>query len=263
MQTYRALVLAGLMAAAAITPSPALALQGIVDAQGGNFVVNGQLFRFVGTNAFWMINMGSYGAYAYVDDQLALAQALGFTVMRVFGFGNGPDLGAAALQPGPGVFNEAAFRGFDYVLHKADLAGVRLLIALGNGNFEYGGVPQYLQWCGGGSDRDFYERFACKSLYKNYITQVLNRVNTYNGRRYRDDPTIFGWELANEPHIEYYGDRSGQVIRAWVAEMAAHVKANDPNHMVATGEEGFDITNAGYSPVSAYNYQNWLFDGNK
>jgi mannan endo-1,4-beta-mannosidase len=262
MQGYRALVLAALMAAAVITPSPALGLQGIVNTQGDDFVVNGRPFRFVGTNAYWMVPMSAYGAHAYVDQQLALARSLGFTVMRVFGFANGP-MGAAALQPGPGVFNEAAFRGFDLVLHKADLAGIRLLIPLANGNAEYGGVPQYLQWCGGGPDRAFYERTHCKALYKNYVTHVLNRVNTYNGRRYKDDPTIFGWELANEPHIMNYGDRSGQVIHAWVAEMAAHVKFHDPNHLLTTGEEGYDTTNAGYSPVSSYNNNNWLFDGNK
>jgi mannan endo-1,4-beta-mannosidase len=238
---------------------------GIVRPQGDRFVVNGAPFYFVGTNAYYMITMSALGAPAYADDQLAVAQALGFTVMRVMGFANGPGtgMGGAALQPAPGVFNEASFRAFDYVLHKADLAGVRLLIPLTNGNPEFGGVPQYLQWCGGGSERAFYESPACKTLYKNYITFVLNRVNTYNGRRYKDDPTIFAWELANEPHIQHYGDPSGQVIRAWVAEIAAHIKAHDPNHMVATGEEGYDNTTAGYSPVSAYNNQNWLFDGNK
>ena len=132
------------------------------------------------------------------------------SLRRVDILGGHPHPGSAALQPGPGVFNEAAFRAFDYVLHKADLAGVRLLIALTNGNPEFGGVPQYLQWCGGGSERAFYEASACKALYKNYITYVLNRVNTYNGRRYKDDPTIFAWELANEPRIEYHADPSGQ-----------------------------------------------------
>jgi mannan endo-1,4-beta-mannosidase len=236
---------------------------GIVRAQDGRFVVNGAPFYFVGTNAHWMIPMTGHGLPAYADDQLALARTLGFTVLRAMGFADGPGMGAAALQPAPGVFNEAAFRAFDYVLHKADLSGVRLLIPLVNGNPAYGGVPQYLQWCGGGGERAFYERPACKALYKNYITRVLNRVNTYNGRRYKDDPTIFAWELANEPHIEHYGDRSGQVIRAWVAEIAAHIKAHDSNHMVATGEEGYDVTTAGYAPVSAYNNQTWLFDGNK
>jgi mannan endo-1,4-beta-mannosidase len=35
--------------------------------------------------------------------------------------------------------------------------------------------------------------------YKNWISHLLNRENTYNGLLYKNDPTIFGWELANEP----------------------------------------------------------------
>lgn len=35
--------------------------------------------------------------------------------------------------------------------------------------------------------------------YQGYIEAVLTRVNTVNGRRYSDDPTVFSWELANEP----------------------------------------------------------------
>lgn len=31
------------------------------------------------------------------------------------------------------------------------------------------------------------------------IQTVLNRVNTFNNITYKEDPTIFGWELMNEP----------------------------------------------------------------
>lgn len=30
---------------------------------------------------------------------------------------------------------------------------------------------------------------------------LCGRVNTYNGRTYRDDPTIFAWDVLNEPRF--------------------------------------------------------------
>ena len=34
--------------------------------------------------------------------------------------------------------------------------------------------------------------------FKNYITTILNRVNTLSGKLYKEDPAVFCWELANE-----------------------------------------------------------------
>ncbi len=240
---------------------------GFVRAQGEGFVLDGQPFRFVGTNAYYMAIMTALGSPAHADDQIAVARALGFTVMRTWGYADGPNegVGANGFQPAPGVYNEQAFRALDYVLYKADLAGLRLLIPLVDGNSSYGGVSQYATWCaGGGGARVFFEHAGCQQLYKSYVSHVLNRRNTYNGRLYKDDPTVFAWELANEPHLVNGGDPSGQLIRAWVAEMAAFFKSLDGNHLVSTGEEGYDVGAAGYGDVgAAYSGQAWLFDGNK
>jgi mannan endo-1,4-beta-mannosidase len=241
---------------------------GVVQARDGHFVLNDAPFRFVGTNAYWMAAMLALGSPQHVDDQIGLARSLGFTVMRTWGFADGADNEGVpaerALQPAPGVYNEIAFRALDYVLHQADLAGIRLLIPLVNGNASYGGAAQYVAWCApGAGERAFYENASCKQMYRRYVSYVLNRRNTYNGRLYKDDPTVFAWELANEPHIVDGAEPTGGVLRAWVAEMAAHYKSIDPLHMVATGEEGYDVTPAGYSPLASYNGQAWLFDGSK
>src|SRR5262249_39705635 len=158
-----------------------------------------------------------------------------------WGFLDGWDAGAA-LQPQAGVYDEGAFRALDYVLYKADLAGIRILVTLVNYWPEYGGMPQYLRWCAPGQPIDaFYTNPWCKQLYKSFVSHVLNRVNTYNGRAYKNDPTILGWELANEPRSN---DHTGGIVRQWTAEMAAHVKSIDRNHLVGIGEEGFDTTGA-------------------
>lgn len=38
-----------------------------------------------------------------------------------------------------------------------------------------------------------------KELYKQHISTIVNRVNTITGVAYRDDPTIMGWDVLNEP----------------------------------------------------------------
>jgi len=249
-----ALVLAAGLAAAVPTQA---ANSGFVSVSGGQFVLQGRPFYFVGSNAYYLIPAATWGATNNTDETMTMAQTLGFTVFRTWGFFDDPSQ-ATALQTGPGVYNEASFRAMDYVLYKADQAGVRLIISLVNNWGDFGGMPQYVRWCSPGSSTDaFYTNASCRQLYKNYVSHLVNRVNTYNGRIYKTDPTIFAWELANEPRS---GDRTGQLVRGWIAEMAAYIKSIDSNHMVTTGEEGFDLTTVGYSS-GAYNNQNWLFDG--
>jgi mannan endo-1,4-beta-mannosidase len=90
-----------------------------------------------------------------------------------------------------------------------------------------------------------------------HVAFLLCRVNTYTGITYKDDPTILAWELANEPRSS---DRSGLIVSRWVEEVATFIKQIDPNHLVGTGEEGFDNSSAGYS-LHAYRGGTWLFDG--
>jgi len=46
----------------------------------------------------------------------------------------------------------------------------------------------------------------------------LTRKNTFTGIEYRNDPTIFGWELINEPRC--MTDRSGDTLQ--VSPLLAH-----------------------------------------
>jgi mannan endo-1,4-beta-mannosidase len=66
---------------------------------------------------------------------------------------------------------------------------------------------------------------------------VLTRVNKITGVAYKDEPTVFAWELMNEPRCQ--SDLSGKTLQRWVTEMAGYVKSLDPNHMVEIGLEGF------------------------
>lgn len=77
--------------------------------------------------------------------------------------------------------------------------------------------------------------------YKNYVHKILTRNNTITGVIYREDPTLFALELANEPHCSdgyeiSRGLKPGTIVRAWVAEMAAYIRNLDPNHMVINSQ---------------------------
>ena len=75
----------------------------------------------------------------------------------------------------------------------------------------------------------FYACAECQTWYRDHIRAMVNHTNPYTGLKYRDDPTIFSWELANEPR-RYPLD--------WINNTAAYIKSLDPNHMVTTGSEG-------------------------
>jgi hypothetical protein len=87
--------------------------------------------------------------------------------------------------------------------------------------------------------------------YKNYVAVILNRINTITGVRYSADPTIFAWELANEPRTSkgydaLMGVPHGSVVKAWVSEMAAYFRSLDPNHMARPFSLGCQIWLACY-----------------
>ncbi|KAL4859907.1 Mannan endo-1 [Chlorella vulgaris] len=142
---------------------------------------------------------------------------------------------ANKFNTAPGQYNEAVFRGLDYALDEARKRGIRLLLSLTDNWQQTGGADEFVRWAGSGDHESFFTDARAKSLYKGHVATVLQRVNTINGRRYSEDPTIFGWNLINEPRCY----RCGSELSSWVEEMAAHVKALDPNHLLTVGEEGF------------------------
>ncbi len=217
---------------------------GFVTRSGTDFVLNGQNFRAAGTNNYYLwykklnCTLPGEGCVQEVFDD---AKAMNLTVIRTWLFGEGTNGGAGwdgyYFQPYPGVYDEATFAHFDEVIQMADERGIRLVLPLVNNWNDFGGMSQYNAWCNLTAHDDFYTSACAKNLYKNYVSYVLNRINTKTGRAYKDEPTIFAWELANEPRAE--SDTSGAKLGNWIQEMSAYIKNIDSNHMVSTGEEGF------------------------
>lgn len=101
----------------------------------------------------------------------------------------------------------------------------------------------------------FYTDENCKSMYKTHVRTIIERRNAVNGRLYRDDPTILGWSLINEPRCETWKVANCVMyLQKWLEEMAAYVKSIDSRHLLTIGEEGFFAAN---SPKVAANPADW------
>ncbi|HXG00664.1 MAG TPA: hypothetical protein VNL69_07750, partial [Bacteroidota bacterium] len=222
-------------------------------------------FFFLGTNAYYLLEQAARGDTQTVKDLFRTAASLNMTVVRTWGFFDSPDsTNPAVIQYRPGAYNERALQALDFVLLQARLHNIRLLIPLVNNWDDYGGMNQYVRWrsesgvpsdrphrrysnadlsvviqgTGGRSYRyalnqhfghdDFYTDSIIGYWYQSYIVALINRVNTLTGIRYRDDPYVFGWELANEPRSS---DRSGVLVQRWVERTATFLKSVDPNHL--------------------------------
>ncbi|KAF8008220.1 hypothetical protein BT93_K2022 [Corymbia citriodora subsp. variegata] len=213
---------------------------GFVGTNGKRFVANGKPLYLNGFNAYWMMYLASSPSTRdKVASAFQEAAKNGMNVARTWAFSDGVN---QALQTSPGIYNEDMFKGLDFVISEARRNGVYMILSLVNNWNEFGGKNQYVQWARNSgqslsNDDEFFTNSVTKGYYKNHIKAVLTRVNTITGVAYKDDPTIFAWELMNEPQCQ--SDLSGKSLQDWVSEMASYTKSIDSNHILEVGLEGF------------------------
>ncbi|KAL6329915.1 hypothetical protein AAG906_039830 [Vitis piasezkii] len=212
-----------------------------VGRNGTQFMVDGKVFYINGWNSYWLMDQ-AVDEYSKprVRAMLQAGAKMGLTVCRTWAFNDGA---YHALQISPGRFDERVFKALDHVIAEARKQGVRLLLTLVNNLQAYGGKTQYVNWAwqegiGLSSSNDsFFFDPSIRIYFKNYVKAVLTRKNSITGIEYRNDPTIFGWELINEPRC--MSDASGDTLQDWLEEMSAYVKSIDKKHLLTIGLEGF------------------------
>ena len=259
MRRYGSLVLVGILTATAGCDGSAgdtTALQRALSADV--FVTRAGPELRIGSTPFYYAGTNNYYLWYYpfdctptspvcVREILDDSVAMGLTVIRTWGFGDGGGTAGwngYAFQPSPGVYGDATFAHFDQVVAEAKARGLRLVIPLVNNWDDFGGMDQYVAWTGGTTHDDFYTLQACKDLYKAYVAHFLNHVSTLSGVAYKDEPAIMAWELANEPRAQTAGVA---VLDGWINEMSAYIHSIDARHLVSTGEEGFYNGRTGFS----------------
>ena len=239
-----------------------------VQSKGAQLVVGGKPFRFVGANVDLMFRRETRGQ---LGEMMRFAADQGITVIRVWVSGEG---GPDDVQPfskwkrdvwfrrAPDEWNEDEFVFLDQVISEAARNRLRVQLCLANWWRDTGGVTQYLRWAGieGADDNSFpfginnekamlfYSNETARRLYRQHVERVATRRNTISGVLYRDDPTIFAYELMNEAQslTGRWNER-----RAWIAEMSSYLNSLDPNHLIAPGDWGYR---------SAAERREWLLD---
>ncbi|QEY17029.1 MULTISPECIES: cellulase family glycosylhydrolase [unclassified Cellvibrio] len=89
----------------------------------------------------------------------------------------------------------------------------------------------------------FYGDAWSQQRFREYISYVLNRTNHLTGIKYKDDPSIMMWELANEPRCVGCTEEQRAAFHRWIDETSRYIKSIDGKHLVSTGMEGFDASN--------------------
>ena len=231
-----------------------------VTVNDGVFLRNNNPYYFVGTNFWYGAILGSQGEggdrerLARELDQL---KSIGVTNLRVLVGAEGVEgiwkkRIAPILQTEPGVYNDELLDGLDYFMAELQKRDMTAVLFLTNAWEWSGGFSQYLIW-----SKELSEDFApenvdwaayreaatkfvrsekAKELFNNHIKFIISRTNRYTNEKYIDDPSIFSWQLCNEPRA--FSQESKEFLYNWVDETSSLIRSLDPNHMISTGSEG-------------------------
>ena len=229
--------------------------RGFVGVSGTHFVLNGKTFRVAGVNNHYL----TYGEKTEVVRVLDDAVAMHANVVRTFieptigsldgstptiwnwrSQNDSSNLGVhgrwmlswdplkrgMAINDGPD-----GMQRIDFLLAEAARRHLKVIVALLDFWGYTGGAQQMSAWYGSHDEYTFFANDPRTRLdYKTWVAHVLNRRNTITGERYRDDPTVFSWELMNEPDIQ-----PRELLLSWIADASAFIKSLDHKHLVSTG----------------------------
>lgn len=129
----------------------------------------------------------------------------------------------------PNTFDDTVFQSLDKAVQLAEQYNVRLIISFVDGQGYWGGPADYAAFRGKPASA-FWTDSQLKADFKATISYLLNRTNSYTGVQYKNDKTIFAWELGNE-----MGGSDVTNTYNWMSAMAAYVKSIDSNHLVCSG----------------------------
>ncbi len=231
-----------------------------VHVENGSFVKNGQVVSYIGTNFWYGAILGSEGEGGdreRLGRELDTLKSLGINNLRILVGGDGPDGVPTRIEPTlqkeSCVYNDTIFAGLDYLLAEMAARDMQAVLFVNNAWEWSGGFGQYLEWATGEPAlipavagygpfmmqmAAFNTNTEAQELFFENLRHIVSRTNTVTGIPYADDPTIFSWQICNEPRPFSRDKATVDGFCDWIWKAARIIKEIDPNHMVSTGNEG-------------------------
>ncbi len=231
-----------------------------VHVENGSFVKNGQVVSYIGTNFWYGAILGSEGEGGNrerLGRELDTLKSLGINNLRILVGGDGPDGVPTRIEPTlqkeSCVYNDTIFAGLDYLLAEMAARDMQAVLFVNNAWEWSGGFGQYLEWATGEPAlipavagygpfmmqmAAFNTNTEAQELFFENLRHIVSRTNTVTGIPYADDPTIFSWQICNEPRPFSRDKATVDGFCDWIWKAARIIKEIDPNHMVSTGNEG-------------------------
>lgn len=221
-----------------------------------NFTVSDKPFQFIGANSIYL---GFYDEFNFdIEDAISTAKENGISVIRIY------------IWLGDKPWGYGTLEEYDKVLDIAARHGMYVMVTLTDccpGS--WGPTPEkYFETV---PHCDLDSQTGIDS-FKRYINSIVNRRNSVNGKIYRDDTTIFAWDIANEPQLYYFNNSD---IQKWLNEIVPYIKELDSNHLVTIGiatddkiydsngmhYEVLDVPGLDFLSYHFYPSQNYVPDG--
>ncbi|KAK0197116.1 glycoside hydrolase family 5 protein [Armillaria mellea] len=217
-------------------------------------------FKFVGANAPWLPTLITKDD---IKNTLCNMSDAGIKVVRTWGFNDVTEIPENKNQTWFQLINKNGtvtinngtngLQKLDFVLEAAHECNILVIISLTNNwnptansttnntrprntlSNDFGGMDTYIRQFGGSMHDEFYTNATLLAAFQNYTTQIVTR--------YVNNPTVFSWEIANDPRcnssVEASPTCNAQTVTQWHSTIGQHIKSIDPNHIVSSGNQGF------------------------
>lgn len=248
----------GALLSSACVSKPQLDKKCFIHIENGQFIRNGQPYKYVGAN-FWygaiLASEGEGGNRVRLLQELDSLKNIGVDNLRILVGSDGKRGVAAKVEPTlqiePGVYNDTILAGLDYLLYEMKKRDMLAILYLNNSWEWSGGYGQYLEWAGEGKApvpsvdgwpafmnyvKEFSKNKPAQELFAKYVRDIVTRVNRFTNIDYVDDPTIMAWQIGNEPRA--FSGENKEAFAIWMADVSRLIRTLDRSHLVSTGSEG-------------------------